>query len=370
MKYIAYLMIGLLFVPTVFANPSLGYQSPAIDETYSFENDFEGWGIRATEFEPDLPPPVTRSQERATDGVTSLRIVEGRRIPFQIVWVEKVYTVEATQSYDVIVDYDFASRDCCSANSLALLTGVSRLSPDPTKREQLGFTGQGPTGDDNNTSGEYKWYKKRYEFAAHTDEQGKLYVLIGIGAGEFGRPYFFDNIHIKIARRSVPCEFFSFENELEGWTPKAIDVEAQGTTLPWSVTRSQQFFQDGKNSAQFEINSSNGKAKVWIERAFTVEPGRKYRVNVEYGFFSQLDVRNSTLITGVLRDRPESAADLELFYQEDTGKPGSPWKRKQYQFTAKSKKSSTLYVVIGIFASQQGVQLYYFDNVCISISAK
>jgi hypothetical protein len=372
MKSISMWLVCLLFLSNTFASPSGFVQAQAIDETFSFENDFEGWAIRSTgaDIESDLPPPVTRSQERATDGGTSLRVIEGRRSPFQIVWVEKVFDVEPNQSYDVVVNYDFASRDCCRANSLGLLTGVAKTSPDSTNIYQLRSAGQEPTGDDDNTSGEYKWYGKKYKLTAHTNEQGKIYVMIGIIAGEFGRPYFFDNIRVQINKREVPCDFFSFENELEGWTPKAINTEFLGGYMPWSVTCSQEFLQDGAHSVQFDIDSINGKAKVWIEKAFPVEPGRKYRVNIEYGFFNQLNVPNSTLITGIARKSPLVGHAVEPFYQEDTGTPGSPWKRKQYEFIVKSKQSSTLYAFIGVFAKQTGIQLYNFDNVCISITPK
>ena len=74
MKYAACLTICVLLMPMSFASKVHGCQSPeqATDETYSFENDFEGWRIRSNQSEPNLPPAVVQTQERATDGLTAL----------------------------------------------------------------------------------------------------------------------------------------------------------------------------------------------------------------------------------------------------------------------------------------------------------
>jgi hypothetical protein len=372
MKSIAMGLACLLFLSNHAANPSSFVQAQEMDAVYSFENDFEGWQIRTTGAAPqsDVPPPVTRSRERATHGRTSLGMIENHGFPSQIVWIEKAYTVEAYQSYDIIVDYDFASKDCCGDNSLRLLTGVARRSPDATKREELISAEQESTYAAENTFGEYKWYRKKHEFAVHTDEQVKIYVMIGVIASDVDRPYFFDNLHINIRKRAVACEFFSFENDLEGWTPRAIDLLFLNGSLPWSVTRSQQFFQDGGNSAQIEIDNANGRAQVWLEKAIAVEPGRKYRINIEYGFFKQSATGQAILLTGVVRKSPPSAHAMEPNYQEVIEKAGFPWKRRQFQFIVKAKQTSTLYVIIGVFARQNGIHLYNFDNICVSVTPK
>jgi hypothetical protein len=78
-----------------------------------------------------------------------------------------------------------------------------------------------------------------------------------------------------------------------------------------------------------------------------VERGSKYKVNVEYGFNSGDNGSNPrfTIVTGVLRRRPETADDLTPAYQEDT--TGGAWglSHKNYTFKVKSKKSDVLYVV-------------------------
>src|SRR5262249_6020656 len=253
MRYIAYVMICLLFLSTAFANRLLAYQAPQIEETYSFENDFEGWTIRSNQQEPNLPPPVTRSQERAVDGTTSLRLIVNRLGVFQGVWIEKSFTLEPNQIYDVSIDYSLASKDCCRSNPSYILTGIINKSPDPATRD-LVPTGQGIADNGEETFSDYKWLNKEYEFTVRTDDQGKLYAVVGIGGNEATRSYFIDKIHIKITKREIPCEFYSFENDLEGWTAKAADLDFQGSPVPWSVSPSDFVFQDGKKSLQFTID--------------------------------------------------------------------------------------------------------------------
>ncbi len=369
MRYIACFITCLLLLSMAFANRSFAGQAPQIEETYSFENDFEGWTIRSNQQEPNLPPPVTRSQERAVDGTTALRLIVNRLGVFQGVWIEKSFTIEPNQIYDVSIDYSLASKDCCRSNPSYILTGIINKSPDPAIRD-LAPTGQGIADNGEETFSDFKWLNKEYEFTVRTDEQGKLYAIVGIGGNEATRSYFFDKIHIKITKREIPCEFYSFENDLEGWTAKATDLDFQGSPVPWSVSPTDFVIQDGKKSLQFTIDSRNGNAKVWIEKVFFAEPKKKYRVKVEYGLFSQLDAPRSKIITGVLNTSAEGGQELEPFYQKKIGTYEPVWKRNQYEFQVKTKKSGLVYVVIGIFAEEAKLQAYSFDNVCVTITKK
>ena len=369
MKYTTCLIICVFLMPMVLIGKLSAYQLREIDETDSFENDFEGWTIRSNQSEPNLPPPVTRSQERATDGSTALRLVVNRLSVFQAVWVEKEFSVNPSQIYDVNIEYSLASRDCCHSNPSGIISGILNKSPDPTSRELIP-TGQGEADNGDTTLSDYKWLNKQYAFTVRSNEQGKLYAVVGVRGNEATRTYFFDKVHIKIIERSVPCEFYSFENDLEGWTVRAIDFDAQSNPASWSITPSDFVFQDGKTSLEFTIDSANNKPKVWIEKAFAVEPKKKYRVNVEYGLFSQDDVPDSRIFAGALNRAPQVTEDLEPFYQESVGAYDRVWRRYQYEFTVKVKKGGLVYVIIGVFAKQQRLQAFNLDNVCISVVPK
>ena len=121
---------------------------------------------------------------------------------------------------------------------------------------------------------------------------------------------------------------------------------------------------------EFTINSANNKPKVWIEKGLEAEARKKYRVKVEYSFFSQYNVPDSKIFAGALNRYPQLTEDLEPFYQESVGAYDRVFRRYQYDFTVKAKKSGLIYVIIGIFAKQQKRQAFNFDNVCITVVPK
>ena len=51
-------------MPGLFSGRQGIYQPQEIDETYSFENDFEGWTTRSYPTEPNLPAPIPAPSER------------------------------------------------------------------------------------------------------------------------------------------------------------------------------------------------------------------------------------------------------------------------------------------------------------------
>jgi len=122
-------LISLVISSTVVGARQAPSDAPIIDETYSFENDFEGWTVNGTHINPDLPSPVTRSQEMAKDGVYSLRFDVNRDEFFQFIWIEKVFDVDPNQIYDFEIDYALGTRDCCS-NAFVNLAGALTRSPE------------------------------------------------------------------------------------------------------------------------------------------------------------------------------------------------------------------------------------------------
>jgi hypothetical protein len=368
-KYLIYLVMFVFLAPMLFVGRVGAREMQEIEEWYSFESDFEGWAIRSNQSEPGLPPPVTHSQERSTDGLTSLEFEINREAIFQVVWIEKVFDVKPNQIYDAIIDYSFASRDCCHSNPSGIVTGVLNQSPGLASRDLIAAK-QGEADNGETTLSDYKWLNKQFAFTTRTNEQGKLYAVIGVGAGEFTRTYFLDKVHIKIVERPGPWEFYSFENDLEGWAARATDYGADSNPPSWSILPNDLVFLEGKTSLQFTVDSANHKPKLWVEKAYVVEPKKRYRVKIEYSFFSQEDVPNSKIFAGALNRSPQVAEDLEPFYQESVGAYDRVWRRYQYEFTVKAKKGGLLYVFIGIFARQQKYQAFNFDNVCISVVPK
>src|SRR6476660_4834755 len=70
--------------------------------------------------------------------------------------------------------------------------------------------------------------------------------------------------------------FYSFESDLEAWNSNGTDLNLD----EWAITRSQEMATEGSSAVKFDLTNNNDAGKIWIEKAFVVEPNRLYEVNV------------------------------------------------------------------------------------------
>ncbi|MFY9610253.1 MAG: hypothetical protein WAU45_16770 [Blastocatellia bacterium] len=163
--------------------------------------------------------------------------------------------------------------------------------------------------------------------------------------------------------------FFSFEDGMEEWT-------AGGTDLPleWSITRSQDIAKDGNTSLKLFLANFNDAGKIWIERAFVVEPGQTYQVNVKYSFASNdYGLINSTkMFTAVLERSPKTRQDLIPAYQDFTGAgdsgSGYKWLKKKHEFNVLSRDEGMLHIIVGIWGVFERPYTYYVDQVQVTLT--
>ena len=99
-----------------------------------------------------------------------------------------------------------------------------------------------------------------------------------------------------------------------------------------------------------------------------MEPGSKYRVSLDYSFSGRF--REYRIIAGVFRSPPMTADDLSSTFQDDIPKELPRWIHRSYEFSIKSKKSSTVYVVIGVMGEKQTHREYFIDSVCVTLTKK
>src|SRR4030095_10880333 len=81
-------------------------------------------------------------------------------------------------------------------------------------------------------------------------------------------------------------ELFSFEQDIEGWTPEAADLELGDGFINWSIARSQNRAAEGTSSLRFYLEHYNDAGKIWIARPFMAEPDQISQVTVEYSLAS------------------------------------------------------------------------------------
>jgi hypothetical protein len=168
-----------------------------------------------------------------------------------------------------------------------------------------------------------------------------------------------------------PATRFSFENGLEGWVPKATDLN--DPPIFWAIEPSQDRASEGSQSLKFELSNLNDAGKIWIERAFPVRPNQRHRVNVQFSFATADwgDLNHFTIIAGVRTQPAETRADLT--YQDHTGNGeqtdvGYKWLKKSYDFNVVSGANGALFVDVGVWGTWETYRAYYVDSLWITIT--
>jgi hypothetical protein len=160
--------------------------------SFSFEHDMQGWTAGGADLD-NLPAhwSVERSRDIASDGRTSVRLYLNDINDEGKVWIERLFDVEPGRTYQVQVEYDFASADWGYMNLWTIITGVVPKAPG----QPGGLVYQGDTKNNARPEDGFAWRHKRYHFSVQPGPEGKLYVVIGIcGTRQTARTYYLDNI--------------------------------------------------------------------------------------------------------------------------------------------------------------------------------
>ena len=165
---------------------------------------------------------------------------------------------------------------------------------------------------------------------------------------------------------------FSFEGGLLGWQPVAIDVNDGQSIAQWSIEASSARMTDGSQSLKFYLNNMTDAGKIWIQRAFTVEPDALYRVRIRYSFATgdYGDLNLWRIIAGALAQPPKTRDELP--YQGTTGHGGPndigyAWLDKAYEQELQSGPDGLLYVVVGVWGTWETPRTYYIDDLVVSL---
>jgi len=170
--------------------------------TYSFEDDMEGWMVSATDLElgdTTIHWSITRSTDLASVGNTSLKLYLENWNDAGKIWIEQAYNISPYRKHEVIVEYDFGTRDYSSINNWIIIGGVSQKKP--STRDDLVF--QESTGNGSDVDVGYKWLRKSYSFTLQPSSVERVHVMIGVwGTWESPRTYYIDNVKVTIREKS------------------------------------------------------------------------------------------------------------------------------------------------------------------------
>ncbi len=161
---------------------------------------------------------------------------------------------------------------------------------------------------------------------------------------------------------------------LAAWTPRAMDTGLPPASTNWSITPSEEIMRDGASTLKFDMDNFSDGGKIWIEKAYTVEANRTYRVTLEYAFASadSGDGDAFRIIAGALPKSPVTGDDLTPALQGTTANGarsdvGYRWLQKSYRFTTQADASGQLCVVIGILAARPDHRTYFLEDVHLAI---
>lgn len=169
---------------------------PSVAYRFSFEHDMDGWVAEGTDLDnPPVEWSIERSQDLASDGETAIRLYLNNINDAGKIWGERAFDVEPNREYQVHLEYDFATADWGDMNLWTIITGVVSQPP----KVKGGLVYQEDTGNNARPGDGFVWLYKSYDFTVESDEDSKLYIMIGVwGTWETARTYYLDNVKVAI----------------------------------------------------------------------------------------------------------------------------------------------------------------------------
>ncbi|HET6362940.1 MAG TPA: hypothetical protein VFH11_12925 [Gemmatimonadota bacterium] len=163
----------------------------------------------------------------------------------------------------------------------------------------------------------------------------------------------------------------SFETGFDGFAADGTDLD--DPPVDFSIERSQEEADDGVRSVRLELANLNDAGKIWIERAFDLEPGVTYDVAVSYAFGTSDfgDINTWTIIAGVDPESPEMVDDLTFQGSTSTGEDeemGVVWLDKSHSFIATAGAGGELWVSLGVWGTFEALRTYYLDDVRVEFT--
>lgn len=165
----------------------------------------------------------------------------------------------------------------------------------------------------------------------------------------------------------------SFETGFDGFTADGTDLD--DPPIEWSIERTNDRADEGAWSVRLDLDNLNDAGKIWIERAFDLEAGRAYDVEVSYAFGTSDfgDINTWSIIAGVAPESPETTDDLTFQGSTTTGSDqdvGVVWLEKNHAFTATAGASGELWVSLGVWGTSEFPRTYYLDDLRIEFTPR
>lgn len=168
---------------------------PEYEFAYSFESGLAGW----TEGRADLgtgTAAVTTTTGQAAAGSASLLLTVDNAGGAAKVWITRELAVTKDQSYTVDVTLKLASVEPQGTPPWKVVAGV-RANP-PASSAELPIQDETAPGG---AGGAVAWTEKKYSIPARADDEGRLFLTLGLWATSPGvRSYWIDDVRVVLTR--------------------------------------------------------------------------------------------------------------------------------------------------------------------------
>jgi hypothetical protein len=166
---------------------------------------------------------------------------------------------------------------------------------------------------------------------------------------------------------------FSFEDDLQGWAAQGIDLDDPPVT--WAITQSEDTSTAGDGSAKFVLDNLNDAGKIFLERAFELEPDTEYDVRIAFDFASADwgDQNHWTIIAGAHAAPPEDRDDLRMQGNTANGEDEEGehvWLEKSYDLQVTSDDEGNVVIAVGVWGTYEVERTYYIDDLRITFTER
>lgn len=166
---------------------------PEFDLAYSFDGSMEQWVTGGLDLgDPEDAWNIGVATDVVSSGSGSVRLSLDNANGMGKIWIIRQFEVEAGREYDIEIHLDVAAAD--AADPWRVL--ASAHTEPPVRAEDLSVQDAAGTGD-----GGYAWETRTYTVRGTADDEGTLYVLLGVwGTTPDARAYYLDNVRLVFFR--------------------------------------------------------------------------------------------------------------------------------------------------------------------------
>lgn len=169
---------------------------PEYEFAFSFETGLSGWVPASADLGAGSAT-VTAAQDQASEGSRSVRLDMDNVAGSGKVWMTRELEVTPDQRYGVEVVFDLGTSDHGTVEPWQLIAGVRSEAPSGPDALDVG----GSTASGAETAEGYVWTEKGLTLTTQADEEGRLYVTLGVrGATVGSRTYWIDNVRLVLTR--------------------------------------------------------------------------------------------------------------------------------------------------------------------------